>query len=132
MDLLKTQATAALKAQMHVRNNILKGDCKVEMKNNVAVLKAGLLKLLRTPVSAEVSEIYHIIKDREALVGSGFSQRWRHEGDELSTEWYDGCITEVVSGEFKLVFHDCADHFCFFTKAELIVDIVRCDLELTM
>lgn len=125
----KTRSLVCLKAQINVRVKILKcctGEGRVFLKNDVEYLKGSLLKLIHADVSEDVLDVYELLLHPRSLVGTSFSQRWRSE--DSSINWHGGFIVNITEEEFKLEFDDGS--FCFFTTDELLVDIIRGDLEL--
>ena len=89
-------------------------------------LKESLIKLINRPVSGELLHLFHFILNPDSVVGMHFAPRWKDDSG-IEALRHNGAVTEKVEEEFRLEFEE--DHFCFFTVDELVVDIVRGDLE---
>lgn len=129
-NLRKGAAVKAVKAQINVRVKLLK--CKADEKialsrATLAELKQHLLVLM-SRVPEEMKDMEQLFLVPESLIGHRFLHRFNVDG---KLTWHEGSIVDRTEDtqEFCLSY-DGENSPCFFTSEEMIVDVIRGDLDL--
>ena len=131
--LSKTKTVNALKAQLQVRMKVLRCEPQTKVilgKCSVEELQGLMAETMSIAVPEELDDLYELMLDPRRMVGSSFSQRWNQDD---TMKWYSGQIVScdvTTKGllDFKVTYND--NSICYMAPEEIIVDILRGDLEL--
>ena len=128
--LSKTKTVNALKAQILVRLKVPKCEQQRKVilgKCSVEELQGLMAETMSIAVPEELDDLYELMLDPRRMVGS---QRWNQDD---TMKWYSGQIVScdvTTKGllDFKVTYND--NSICYMAPEEIIVDILRGDLEL--
>ncbi len=124
-NLSKTQAVAALKAQIRLRIDVLQcvSPCKVRYSKFTQEEFVQYLKeLIHVKFEEDKKILVQVISDLECLVGMKFNQKWLIDARD---EMCSGMICQIKDGEYECMFNG---EEIFQTVAEMLADTAVGDI----